>query len=50
MKVGTGVPSGVHQLWNMGLSEGFVFLRRRGGNEKNAYSHEEEKIISDSLF
>lgn len=40
----------VHQLWNMGLSEGFVFLRRKGGKERNAYSCEEGKIISGSLF
>lgn len=48
--MGSGVPSGMHQLWNVGLSGGFVFLSRRGGKEKNAYSREEGRIISGSWF
>lgn len=50
VQMGCGVPSGMHQLWNMGLSEGFVSLSRRGGEERNLYSHEEVRIISASLF
>lgn len=50
IQMASSVPSGTHQLWDMGLSGAFVFLSRREGREMNAYRHEERRIISGPLF
>lgn len=46
---GSAVPSGL-QVGCGVICRGFLFLRRRGGRERNSYSCEEGRIISVSLF